>query len=143
MHAGRHAHRRVVVPKVEKAAIGGHQVHNLHGQVLLVVGQNDARIAVFQLRIHCIRIRRGPARIVLVRELARWIAGELAIGIGVQVGRAERVPATIAIRPGLAAQRRHRLRPLRFGILASAVARCPDPIGVDDPFGVWNAELAA
>ena len=99
------AHRLVVVPQVKQARVGRHHIDDGHAEVLDVVGHHVAGEPVLFLGVDIVVVRRREAGVVLGRELVVRVAGDEAVLVHHQIGRAERVPAGVVVGPGVAAQR--------------------------------------
>ena len=131
MHASGETHRRVVVPEVEQAVVRDGGIDDVHAEVALVVAQQHAGVAVFELGIGRRVVRIAPGR------------QDLAVFVAVQPSGAERVPALVGELAALAAHGGHRPGPHRLRVVLLALAGGPDPVQVHDPLGVRNADLGA
>ena len=95
------------------------------------------------LGIDVVVVRRREARVVLGRELGIGVAGDEAVLVHHQIGRAERVPAGVVVGSGVAAQRLDHRRGHFLELVLLAVALGPDPVRVNDPVRVRDADFAA
>ena len=93
------------------------------------MAKQDARIAMLKGRVRRRVIGVAPRR------------QDLAVLVGVEPCGAERVPALVAELAALAAHRRHGPVRYRFRVVLFALARCPDPVEVHDPFRFRDVQL--
>ena len=143
VHADGEAHRFLVVPEVEQARVGGDDIDDGHAEVLDVVGHHVAGKPVLFFGVDVLVVWWREARVVWPWELGVGVADDEAVLVHHHVGGAERVPAGVVCGPRVAAQRLDHRRRHFLELVLFAAALGPDPVRIDDPVGVRDADFAA